>query len=60
MRFQIVYLSILSVPTLCLKDPQRGNDIIHPEHLLTVGVIRWNKVTEVLVTQRPEELSVNN
>ena len=29
-------LSIFSVPTLCLKDPQIGNDTVHPE-LLTLS-----------------------
>ena len=33
--FQVVCLSIPSVLTLCLKDPQLGNNSIHPE-LLTV------------------------
>ena len=37
-----------------------GNDTIYPELLLTVRVIRWNKVTWVLPTQRQEELFVNN
>ena len=44
MRFQLVCLSIPSVPTLCLKDPQTGNDTIYPELLLTVGMICWNKL----------------
>ena len=60
MRFLVVCLSILSVPTQSLKDPQIGNDTIHPELLPTVGVIRWNKVAWVLVTQWQEILSVNN
>ena len=59
MRLQIVWLSIPSVPTLCLKDPPIGNDTIHPD-FLTVGVIRWNKVNWVLATHKEEELSVNN
>ena len=59
-HFRIVRLSILSVPALCLKDPQKRNDTIHPEILLTVGVIHWNKVIWVLATQKQEELSVNN
>ena len=33
----------LFVPTLCLKDPQMGNNTIHSE-LLTVGVVRWSKL----------------
>ena len=40
MCFQVVCLSIFSVPTLCLKDPQIGNDTIHLK-LLIVGVVRW-------------------
>ena len=59
-HFRIVHLSILTVPTLCLKDPQTRSDPIHPELLLTVGVIPWNKVAWVLATQKQEELSVNN
>ena len=43
MRFQVFCLIILSVPELCLNDPQMGDDTIYPEYLLTVGVIRWNK-----------------
>ena len=59
-HFRIVHLSILSVPTLCMKDPPTRNDTIHPELLLMVGMIRWNKVAWVLATQKQEELSVNN
>ena len=59
MHFQIVCSSIFSVPTLCFKDPQIGNDTTLPE-LLTVGVISLNEVAWVLTTQRQEELSVNN
>ena len=55
-----LFVHILSVPTLCLKDSQTRNDAIHPELLLTVGVIRWNKIGWVLATQKQEELSVNN
>ena len=58
MLFQIVYLLILYVPTQFLKDPQVGNDTVHLE-LLTVGEMRWNKVSWVLATQK-QELSVNN
>ena len=47
-HFRIVPLSILSVPTLCLKDPQTKNDTIYPEIILTVGVTHWNKVIWVL------------
>ena len=43
MRFQVVYLSIFFVPTLCLKDPLMGDDTIYLE-LLTVEVICWNKL----------------
>ena len=60
MYFQIVCLSIVSVPMLCLKDPQIGNDTIHQQLLLTVGVIPWNKVAWVLATQKQEELSTIN
>ena len=60
MRFQIVCLSIVSMPTLCLKDPLIEKDIIHPELLLVVGVIRWNKVDWVLETQKQGELFINN
>ena len=56
-HFLIVHLSILSAPTLCLKDPQTRNDTIHPEILLTVGVIHWNKVAWVSATQKQEKLS---
>ena len=42
-RFQVVSLSIASVPILCLKDPKIEVDTIYPELLLTFGVIRWNK-----------------
>ena len=59
-HFRIVCLSILSVPALYLKDPQTRNDTIHPDLLLTVRVICWNKVAWVLATQKQEELSVNN
>ena len=58
--FQIVQLSILSVPTLCLKDSLTRNDTIHPEILLTVGVILWKKVAWLLAIQIQEEVSVNN
>ena len=61
MRFQVVFfLSIPSVPTLCLKDPSIKNDTIHPEIILTVDVIRWEEVAWVLVIQRQEELSPSN
>ena len=43
--FWVACLSIPSVPTLCLKDPQMGNDIFHPECLLTVGMVRWSKLS---------------
>ena len=46
--------------TQCLKDLQIGNDTIHSELLLTVGVIRWNKIAWMLATQRQEKLFVNN
>ena len=34
----------LSMLTLCLKDPQKGKDTVHPEILLTVGVVCWCKL----------------
>ena len=34
------FSSILSMSTLCLKDPLTWNDITYPELLRTVGVIR--------------------
>ena len=52
MDFWVVCLSILFVPTLCLKDPQTKNDTIHLELLLMVRVIRWNEVAWVLATQK--------
>ena len=61
MRSQVVCLLIHFVPTICLKDLQIGNDSIHSElFFLTVRVIRWNKVARVLMTQRQEELFVND
>ena len=44
MCFQLVCLLTPSVPMLYLKDPQIGNGTIHPELLLTVGVIHWNEL----------------
>ena len=44
MHFQVVCLSIPSVPALCLKDPLMGDDIIYPVFLLEVEVIHWNKL----------------
>ena len=44
MRFQVVCLSIPSVPTLCLKNPEIANDKIHLELFLTVGVVRWSNL----------------
>ena len=58
--FRIVCLSMLSMPTLCLKDPQTRNDSVFPEIFLMVGVIHGNKVRWVLATQKQEKLSVNN
>ena len=40
----VVCLSIPSVPTLCLKDPQMGDDTIHLEFLLTVRLFHWSKL----------------
>ena len=57
MHFQIACLAILSVSTLCLKDLQIGNDTIHPELLLTVGVIRWKKVDWVSAIQKQETIT---
>ena len=56
LHFQIVCLSILSVPTLCLKDPQTRNDIINLEILPMVGV---NKVAWVSAIQKQDELYIN-
>ena len=39
-------LSIFSVPTLCLKYPQVGNDTINPELLLTVRVVVGTNLLE--------------
>ena len=46
--------SMWSCNSLCpssLKDPQIGKDTLHPEILLMVGVIHWNKVAWVLATR---------
>ena len=43
--FEIVCLLIFSVHTLSLKDPLIGNDTIHLEPLLTVGVICWTNLS---------------
>ena len=45
MRFQLVGLSTPSVPMINLKVPEMGDDTINTE-FLTVGVDRWNKLTE--------------
>ena len=60
MRFQIVYLSILSLTTLCLKNTPIGNDTLHPGLLSTVGLIHWKKIAWVLATKSYAELSINN
>ena len=39
MHFQVVCLSIPSVPMLCLEDPLIGNDTIHLEHFLMVRMV---------------------
>ena len=44
MCFRVDCLSILSLPTLCLKDPQIGNGTIHQEFLQTFGVVRWSRL----------------
>ena len=44
MRFRVVGLSIPSVPSLCLKDPQMGNNTIHQELLMPVGLVCRNKL----------------
>ena len=44
LAFRVVGLSTPSVPTLCLKDQQMGDDTIYPELLLTVGEVRWGKL----------------
>ena len=56
--FRVVCLSILSVSTLCLKDPQIWNDAIYPEILLTLGVVRWNKLQ--LKDKKNSLLTINN
>ena len=43
MRFQLVGLSTLSMPWLCLKNPQMEDEIIYPE-LLMARVVRLNKL----------------
>ena len=46
---------------LCLKNSLIGNNTIHPELLLMVRIICWNKVALVLVTQKQEALlTINN
>ena len=47
-RFRRVYLSISSGPIFFLKDPQMGNDTIHPELLLTFRVVHWSKTRKTL------------
>ena len=42
-------LSIPSVPTLCLKDRQMGDDTIYLELLVTVERIVWNKLPGCLL-----------
>ena len=42
MRFRLFVLSTPSVFTMCLKDPQKGDDSSYPE-LLTVRVVGWSK-----------------
>ena len=61
MRFRVVGLSIPTVPTLCLKVPQMGNDIIYPK-LLTVGLIHWNKSPgcRQLKDKKNSPLKINN
>ena len=61
MRLRIVCLSIRSLPTLCLKDPQMVNDTIHPE-LLTVRVVRWSKLpgSQQLKNKKNRLLTINN
>ena len=61
LRFRIVGLLILSVPTLCLKDPLMGYDTIYTE-LLTVSVVRWNKFPECcqLKDKKNFPLTINN
>ena len=56
---QGVCLSMPSVTTLCLKDPQMGDDTIYPE-LLTVGVSRWNKIRRQLKDKKNSLLTIIN
>ena len=42
--FRVVSFTTLSVSMLCLKDPLMEYDAIHPELLLTVGVVCWSKL----------------
>ena len=44
MHFQVVGLLLPILTALCLKDSQIRDDIIYPELLPAVGVIRWNKL----------------
>ena len=62
MRFRVFGLSIPPVPTLCLKDPLMGDNTIYPEFLLTVEMIRWNKLPEFwqLKDKKNSPLKINN
>ena len=50
------------MPTLCLKDLQMGDNTIYPKRLLTVGVIRWNKLPRCwqLKDKKNSQLTINN
>ena len=62
MRFQVVCLSPPSVPTLCLKDSQMGDDIVYPELLTVGGGVRWNKLPGCwqLKYKKNSPLTINN
>ena len=62
MRSRVVGLSIPSVPALCLKDQQIGDDTIYPELLMTVRLVCKNKlpVCWQLKDKENSPLTVNN
>ena len=53
-------LSILSVPTLCWKDSDIGNDTIHPELLPTVKLLVGTMLSGCWQLKKQEILFVNN
>ena len=62
MRFRLVSKSTPSVSILCLKDPQMRDDTIYPKLLLTIGVVRWNKLSGFwqLKDEKNSPLTINN